>query len=247
MVWVRTRYAKPSRMAILHVSPMEPDAGRAGEQRGGGAGGVGELAQVIAAGHQRGPGGQQQRAGGQGGVQEVIADAAEELLDDDDGENAADHHHPPGRGGRHDQAQQKAGDHGGKVVHAHLLTGQLLPDELGCHGGSRADGDHERGLPAEVPDAGRHAGQQGDDHVEHQALRVVLAAHMRRGRKNQTHLAAASFFAFSAIFCFAILKDGVSQRRAGQMKAQAPHSMQSITCFFLQASQSSASADIFIS
>ena len=131
---------------------------------------------------------EQHNAAHQSGVGKVHADAAEQLLDDDDGHQITDDELADGHAHGHVHSQNDAGDDGRQVADGVGLLEQLAVQPLKGHAGNDGHCRDQQRTHAKNDGRGHHAGAQGDDHVGHQALGGLFAAHMRGSRNNKLRI-----------------------------------------------------------
>ena len=128
--------------------------------------------------HQAAKGDQQEAAACQGRVHNVVAQAAEEALDHQDCEHGAKNRDVYRHLGRQGQGQQQAGDHSGAIIHRVFPVGCQVKQIFRHHGAAHAQGNHQECGEAVDPNAHNGGGEQGDQHIGHNALCGQRAAHM---------------------------------------------------------------------
>ena len=112
-----------------------------------------------------------------------MAQTAEEALDHQNGKYGAQDRQIEGHLGRHSQGQKQAGDHGAAVIDGLLPLSDHIEQVLRHHGAAHGQGDHQEGLESMEHHAQNGGGQQGDEHIGHDALGRQLAADVGAGGK----------------------------------------------------------------
>ena len=124
-------------------------------------------------------------------------------------------------GERH--GQQQASDHGRAVNDGVSALGNNGVEPLSGHSSGHADQRDHQAPPAQHYGAHTQGRQQSDDHIQHDPPGGEISPNMGRRSNRQIHLFAASLNIF-------LPRRNFSTRGSlpGQVKAQQPHSMQSI-------------------
>lgn len=162
--------------------------------------------------------------GRQSGVKNVLSQSAAQAFDYDDCKDAAQHHYKIGGGGGQGQGKEQPRDQGGAVGEGIAPVGKAGIEPFRCQGGGHGDRRHPQGPHSQHPGTHGQRGNQGNHHIQHQAAGFEVPPDVGRRSYRQIHFLAASFS-----ICLPARMVSTRGSFPGQVKAQLPHSIQSVT------------------
>ena len=137
-------------------------------------------------------GGLHKSAASQRRVECVVAQPAPQQLADGDGEETGHCAHPQGEGRRQRQCQQDTGDGCAPVAQRTGLTGRTIDRAFSQQTGCSHDYNQSQRGQTILPDRESADRQQGQHHVQHDAIHAAVADDMRGRTKYYAHAVAFS-------------------------------------------------------